>query len=71
MSTDPNWLGWQQEHTDALHALQDAQRGYHRAVSGQAFATGSGASDTATKEALRTMDAARTHLDEVRARQPR
>ncbi len=62
-----DWLRWQKEHTDALSALQDAQRHYHRAVSDGAFSTG-GAS---TSEALGAMDAARMRLDEIRDRQPR
>src|SRR5207245_7253985 len=32
------WLGWQKEHTAALEALQQAQRGYHRTIAGSAFA---------------------------------
>ena len=71
MSADPNWIDWQREHDEALRALQDAQRVYHRAVSGQAFASLDAATSEATKGALRAMDNARVLLDEVRARQPR
>ena len=70
MTADPNWLQWQHEHAEALRALQEAQRVYHRTVSGHAFA-GDGAANDATKEALRVLDHARVLLDEVRARQPR
>lgn len=70
MTTDLNWLEWQREHTDALQALQEAQRVYHRAVSSHAFAADD-ASTLATKDALRVLDDARVMLDTVRARQPR
>ncbi|MEQ1870634.1 MAG: hypothetical protein ABL961_11480 [Vicinamibacterales bacterium] len=71
MSTAPNWLEWQQAHTDALIALQDAQRVYHRVVSGHAFSADEAGAASATKDALRAVDSARLLLNEVRARQPR
>ncbi len=71
MSARDEWFGWQRTHTDALQALQDAQRVYHRAVSASAFAGDEGVASAATKDALRVMDDARVRLDEVRARQPR
>jgi hypothetical protein len=71
MSAAPHWMDWQREHDDALRALQEAQRVYHRAVSGHAFAAAAGASSEATRDALRAVDRARVLLDDVRARQPR
>ena len=32
------WLEWQREHADALDALQQAERAYHRTIAGSAFA---------------------------------
>ena len=69
MTSDGRWLAWQREHLDALRALQDAQRLYHRALSGHAFAAEGVAADAA-RGALLVMDEARIRLDEVRARQP-
>jgi hypothetical protein len=66
------WLEWQAEHTSALAALQDAERAYHRAIAGSAFANPI-EGPTAVEiqhEALETVEAARTRLDEVRARNP-
>jgi hypothetical protein len=63
------WLEWQQAHVDALHALQDAERAYHRVVAGSAF----DAADEATaarRRSLAVLDAARAALDAVRARRP-
>lgn len=71
MTGPSDWLEWQREHTDALQALQEAQRMYHRVVSGSAFAGEAGASWDAQKASLQTIDAARVRLDEVRGRQPR
>jgi hypothetical protein len=71
MTADPNWMDWQREHDEALRALQDAQRAYHRAVSGEAFAAVGAGAGEATRDALRAMDNARVLLDGVRARQPR
>src|SRR5262249_23110241 len=33
------WLSWQAEHADALEALQQAERAYHRTIAGSAFAS--------------------------------
>ena len=64
------WLEWQHQHTDALERLQDAERGYHRKMASAAFADDRTGVDTARKQALETMTAARNHLDDVRARRP-
>ena len=67
------WLGWQAEHSAALEALQQAERAYHRAITGSAFVgpfKGPGAIET-HKEALGQVESARTRLDQVRARRPR
>jgi len=64
--TPSGWAEWQRDHAEALAALQEAQRAYHRvAVASQQSAVGS---QTGSLEAL---DAARVKLDEVRARRPR
>ena len=66
------WLEWQAEHAAALNALQQAERAYHRTIAGSAFANpaeGPGAIEL-QKESLNAVEAARVHLDEVRARQP-
>jgi hypothetical protein len=66
------WLTWQHEHTDALEALQQAERAYHRTIAGSAFAT-PGEGPTAIelqKESLNAVEAARLRLDDVRARKP-
>src|SRR5690349_18694921 len=34
------WLEWQHEHAQALDALQQAERAYHRVIAGSAFASG-------------------------------
>lgn len=66
------WLEWQHEHEVALGALQDAERIYHRAVAGHAFGTREemDARLLARRDALTRVEAARTRLDEVRARRP-
>lgn len=66
------WLDWQREHASALAALQEAQRAYHRTIAGSAFASPTeGPSPVEIqKESLAALEAARRHLDEVRARQP-
>ena len=66
------WLDWQQEHTAALEALQQAERAYHRTIAGSAFANPSeGPSPIELqKESLDEVEAARVRLDEVRARKP-
>jgi hypothetical protein len=66
------WLEWQSEHTAALEALQQAEQAYHRTIAGSAFANPTeGPSPVELQtEALAAVDAARTRLDEVRARKP-
>lgn len=66
------WLGWQREHSDALEALQQAERAYHRTIAGSAFASaveGPSAVEM-QKESLQAVEAARVRLDEIRARRP-
>jgi hypothetical protein len=66
------WLAWQQAHSTALEALQQAQRSYHRALADDAF--GSSPDDSVAndlrRKSLAEIEAARAHLDEVRARRP-
>ncbi len=64
------WLEWQYEHTQALEALQQAERAYHRAMAGAAFATADGDSTEAARLSLESVNAARAQLDDVRARRP-
>jgi hypothetical protein len=66
------WLEWQREHAAALESLQQAQRAYHRAIAGSAFAspTEGPSSVEMQKESLDAVEAARVRLDEIRARQP-
>jgi uncharacterized protein (DUF1684 family) len=64
------WLQWQHEHTQALEALQQAERTYHRAIAGAAFATPEDDSTAAARLSLDSVNAARAQLDEVRARRP-
>jgi hypothetical protein len=66
------WLDWQAEHAAALEALQRAERAYHRAIAGSAFASpveGPSALEI-QKDSLDEVEAARIRLDEIRARQP-
>jgi hypothetical protein len=66
------WLDWQHEHAAALHALQQAERDFHRTVAGSAFANpieGPTAIEM-QKESLDLVEAARVRLDELRARKP-
>ena len=66
------WLEWQHEHTEALEALQRAERAYHRTIAGSAFASpteGPSALEL-QKESLDAVEAARVRLDETRARKP-
>jgi hypothetical protein len=66
------WLEWQVEHTAALEELQRAERAYHRTIAGSAFASpteGPSALEM-QKESLEAVEAARVHLDAVRARKP-
>jgi hypothetical protein len=62
------WLAWQQAHVEALHALQDAERAFHRIVANSAFA--GGAPSPERRESLAVLDAARRALDAIRARRP-
>lgn len=66
------WLEWQGEHADALEALQTAERAYHRTIAGSAFASPTeGPSPVEMqKDSLEAVEAARAHLDEIRARKP-
>jgi hypothetical protein len=65
------WSEWQRDHAAALAALQKAQRAYHRAAVGSAqSAPGSQQSEIERRSSLEAVDAARTRLDEVRARRP-
>ena len=66
------WLAWQQEHSAALEALQEAERAYHRAVAGSAF---SGSIEDASivelqRDALEQLQDARERLDAARMRKP-
>ena len=67
------WIEWQAEHAEALEALQQAQRAYHRTIAGSAFAspTEGPSAVEMQKESLEAVEAARIRLDEVRARQPK
>jgi len=66
------WLTWQHEHSSALDELLQAERAYHRTIAGRAFANPiEGPSAIALQQGtLEEMDAARVHLDEIRARRP-
>jgi hypothetical protein len=66
------WLTWQEEHADALDALQRAERAYHRTIAGSAFANPNEGPTAIElqKESLDAVEAARIRLDEVRARNP-
>ena len=66
------WLEWQHEHTVALEALQQAEPAYHRTIAGSAFANSSEEPSAIElqKESLEQVEAARTRLDEIRARKP-
>lgn len=65
------WLEWQYAHTQALEALQQAERAYHRSMADAAFAIArdSHAVD-GSKASLEQVDAARKTLDDVRGRRP-
>lgn len=69
---DSRWFGWQHEHAEALAALQEAQRAYHRTIAGSAFSTRGDErlpSDV-QRETLEALEAARVRLDRIRARRP-
>lgn len=63
------WLGWQREHSEALAALQQAERAYHRAMTDAAFPSSTDRAGGPNAE-LQTVDSARRALDDVRARRP-
>src|SRR4029453_5354187 len=66
------WLDWQRDHAAALDALQQAERAYHRTVSGSAF-TSPTEGPTAVeiqRDALAAVETARIRLDNIRARKP-
>ena len=66
------WLDWQRDHAAALDALQQAERAYHRTVSGSAF-TSPTEGPTAVeiqRDALAAVERARIRLDNIRARKP-
>jgi len=66
------WLQWQYEHRAALEALQRAESAYYRTIAGSAFASpveGASALEL-QKESLAALEAARTHLDEIRSQNP-
>jgi hypothetical protein len=66
-----SWLEWQAAHAAALETLKAAERAYHRAVAGEAFA---GPSERTLlglpRQLLDAVEAARLSLDEIRARMP-
>jgi hypothetical protein len=66
------WLEWQREHAEALEALHQAERAYHRTIAGSAFAspTEGPSAIELQKESLEALEAARVRLDEIRARRP-
>jgi hypothetical protein len=66
------WLDWQRDHTAALDALQQAERAYHRTVSGSAFAspTEGPTAVEIQRDALAAVERARLQLDGVRDRKP-
>ena len=66
------WLDWQRDHAAALDALQQAERAYHRAVSGSAFTspTEGPSAVEIQRDALAAVERARIKLDGVRDRKP-
>ena len=66
------WLEWQADHAAALEELQRAERAYHRSIAGSAFASATEGPSALEiqKESLDAVEAARTQLDEIRARRP-
>lgn len=67
-----DWLDWQQQHSVALEALQQAERSYHRTIAASAFAgpVEGGGSIEMQQESLDALEAARERLDAVRSRRP-
>jgi hypothetical protein len=70
IGTLSRWLTWQAEHAQGLEALQQAERVYHRAMADAAFSQTPEAAAEERRTALEAMNAARTHLDDVRLRRP-
>jgi hypothetical protein len=72
MEKSTEWIAWQREHQAALEVLQEAERAYHRAIAGSAFASPiEGPSPVELqKEALHRLEEARLRLDEIRSRMP-
>ena len=64
------WLDWQGEHSVALEALQQAERAYHRTITGDAFVSPAEGPTELQKASLEALEAARVRLDELRARRP-
>ena len=65
------WLEWQYDHTQALEALRQAERAYHRALADAAFAVSvDSQAPGGSKASLDVVDAARAQLDDVRTRRP-
>src|SRR4051794_10473471 len=59
-----SWLEWHHEHAAALDELQQAERTYHRAVTGAAFAAAdTGGASEHGKASLDSVDRARAALD--------
>ena len=70
---DTRWVEWQRAHSEALAALQDRQREYHRLVAESAFATSSDDRPrqmTRQRQSLEALDEARVCLDRVRVSRP-
>lgn len=64
------WLRWQFDHEQALSALQQAERAYHRAVADHAFASADEAPASSRRQLLEAIEAAKMRLDVARARRP-
>jgi len=66
------WLEWQRDHAAALDELQQAERAYHRTISGSAFANPKEGPTAVEmqRDSLATVESARIRLDDVRARKP-
>jgi hypothetical protein len=71
MTAGNAWAEWQRDHAAALAALQEAQRAYHRvAMAGALSGGGAQSVEDRRRSSLELLDAARTKLDQVRARMP-
>src|SRR5262245_12685437 len=66
------WLTWQDAHSRALEALQNAERAYHRAIAEGAFggSADESAVDDLRRQSLAQIEAACAHLNDMRARRP-